>query len=258
MEIMRGPMNFSTNDDCGFLIEGFENPPLLMTPYNPPYYRDLMEDAGMVKAKDLFAFIYVVCERLPEKIYRVASIAEKRGITVRRINKKRLFSEMMLFKDIYNSAWHRNWGFIPLNDEVLAYTVRSLKSLVREDLMVIAESKGMPVGFLGMIPDYNVVLRAMRGKLNIPGLIKALYYSHRITDLRLLLLGIREEYRNKGVDALMFREGFKGVRAGNYKRVEFSWILEDNIPVIRMAEMIEGQLYKKYRIYEKKINLNIA
>lgn len=247
--IMRGPMNFSTNEECGFLIEGYQYPPFIMTPYNPPYYNDFMERYGMRKAKDLYAFIHEIKDRLPEKILRVAALAEKRGITIRPVNKDRFDSEMLLFKDVYNSAWEMNWGFIPLTDEELYYLGSRLRDIVVPDLTLIAEDNGIPVGFMGLLPDYNQVLRKMKGRLNPLSLAKALYYSKRITDLRLLLLGIKREYRHKGVDALLFREGFKAAKRG-YKRVEFSWILEDNLPVQRLIEMVEARLYKKYRIYE--------
>jgi len=253
MEIMRGPMNFSTNEECGFLIEGFDSPPMLMTTYNPPYYNDLMSRFGMVKAKDLYAFIYNVREELPEKIDRVAALAERRGIRARPLDKKNFMTDMMFFREVYNSAWQHNWGFIPMTEEELLYSAKRLKPLVVQDLVIIAEKDGEPVGFLGHVPDFNSVLQHMHGRLTPMTILKALYYSRRISDLRLLLLGIKEQYRNKGVEALLFREGFKGVRKGGYKRVEFSWILEDNIPVIRIVEMIGGELYKKYRIYEKNI-----
>ncbi|GAB4408908.1 MAG: hypothetical protein OHK0032_04390 [Thermodesulfovibrionales bacterium] len=253
MRAMRGPMNFSTNEECGFLIDGFDNPPMLMTPYNLPYYNDLMEGYGMQKAKDLYAFICTIRERLPEKINRVAAIAEKRGISVRPVDKGRFYEEMKVFKEVYNSAWQKNWGFIPLTDDELYYLGERLKQIAVPELTLIAEDDGMPVGFMGLLPDFNYVLRHMKGKLNPLTLLKALYYSRKIKDLRLLLLGIKQEYRNKGVDALLFREGFRGVRKGGYKRVEFSWILEDNIPVQRLVEMIGGRLYKRYRIYEKAI-----
>jgi hypothetical protein len=253
LNIMRGPMNFSTNEECGFLIEGFDSPPMLMTPYNPPYYNELMNAYGMVKSKDLYAFIYETQEELPEKVLRVASLAEKKGITIRPIDKKKFMYDMQSFKRLYNSAWEKNWGFIPIMDDELAYNAARLKPLVIPNLTIIAEKDGEPVGFLGMIPDYNLVLRKMHGRLNPVTAVKALYYSKKITDLRLLLLGIKAEYRNKGVEALLFRAGFKGIKEGNYKRVEFSWILEDNIPMIRISEMVGGRLYKKYRIYEKKI-----
>jgi hypothetical protein len=254
MDIMRGPMNFSTNEECGFLIEGFNSPPMLMTPYNPPYYNDLMERYGMIKSKDLYAYIYEVLEELPSKILRVAEIAEKKGVIVRHVNKKRFNQDMKIFKDVYNSAWGKNWGFIPLTDQELVHLAMRLKTIVVPELTLIAEKDKVPVGFMGLLPDFNFVIKHMNGKISPLSIAKALYYSKKIKDLRLLLLGIKSEYRNKGVDALLFREGFKGVKKGKYKRVEFSWILEDNIPVQRIIEMIGGRLYKKYRIYEKKFD----
>ncbi len=253
MSILRGPMNFSTNEECGFLIEGFDQPPLLMTPYNPPYYRALMEGAGMNKAKDLYAYIYDVQKNLPEKILRVASIAEKRGIHVRQINKKKFHEEMLIFKDVYTSAWEKNWGFIPPTNEEMLHMGNKLKTIVVPDLTLIAEKNNVPVGFMGLLPDFFFVLKHMNGKINPITIAKALYYSRKIKDLRLLLLGIKPEYRNKGVDALIFREGFKGVRKGGYRRVEFSWILEDNIAVQRLVEMMGATLYKKFRVYEKSL-----
>jgi len=121
------------------------------------------------------------------------------------------------------------------------------------ELTLIAEDNAHPVEFLGMAPDFNIVLAKMKGSMNLLSIMKGLYFSRKMRDLRLLLLGIKKDYRNQGVDALLFREGFKGVRNGGYKRVEFFWILEDNIPVQRIVEMVGGRLYKKYRIYEKTI-----
>jgi hypothetical protein len=157
------------------------------------------------------------------------------------------------FREVYNSAWENNWGFIPMTEDELDYSAKRLKPLVVPDMTIIAEKDGQPVGFLGMLPDFNFVLRKMHGNLNPMTIAKALYYSRKIPDLRLLLLGIKAEYRNRGVDGILFREAFKGVRRGKYQRVEFSWILEDNIPIIRLVEMIGGKLYKRYRIYETEI-----
>jgi GNAT superfamily N-acetyltransferase len=253
LTIMRGPMNFSTNEECGFLIDGFDEAPMLMTSYNPPYYNELMKGYGLVKAKDLHAYIYQVEEELPEKIMRVAAIAEKRGITTKQVTKNYFMEAMRGFREVYNSAWENNWGFIPMTEDELDYSSKRLKPLVVPDMTIIAEKDGQPVGFLGMLPDFNFVLRKMHGNLNPMTIAKALYYSRKIPDLRLLLLGIKAEYRNRGVDGILFREAFKGVRSGKYQRVEFSWILEDNIPIIRLVEMTGGKLYKRYRIYEKEI-----
>jgi hypothetical protein len=253
MDTMQGPMSFSTNEECGFLIDGFHSQPLLMTPYNPPYYIDLMEGYGLQKAKDLYAYILDIPDELPQKIHRVADIVAKTGVTVRPVDKKHFDHDMFIFKDVYNSAWEKNWGFIPMTDEELLYLSNNLKPVVVPELTLIAEKNGDPVGFMGMLPDFNVVLKHMKGKTNPLSIIKAFYYAKKIKDLRMLLLGIKNEYRNKGIDALLFREGFKGVKQGGYKRVEFSWILEDNIPVQRLIGMIGGRLYKKYRIYEKRL-----
>jgi len=253
MDIMRGPMSFSTNEECGFLIEGFDSPPMLMMPYNPGYYNDFMERYGMEKAKDLHAYIHDMPEEPPQKILRVAGIAEKSGIRARQLDKKNFDFDMRMFQEVYNSAWERNWGFLPLNDEDLAYMCKNLKPVIVPELTWIAEKNGEPVGFLGLLPDFNFVLKRMNGKMNPVSIIRALYYSRKIKDLRLLLLGIKAEYRNRGVDALLFREGFYNVKKGGYQRVEFSWILEDNIPIQRIVEMIGGRLYKKYRIYEKRL-----
>ena len=253
MEIMRGPMNFSSNEEWGFLIKGFDIPPMLMTPYNPPYYNDLVAEYGMVKVKELYAFIYDVQDEPPEKVLRISELSEKRGIKVRTVDKKNFISGMQAFKDVYNSAWAENWGFLPLTDEELLYSAKRLKPLSVPELTLIAEKDGEPVGFIGLIPDYNVVLRQMHGKLNPATALKALYYSRKITDLRLLLLGVKAEYRNRGIEALLIREGFKGIKQGNYSRLEFSWILQDNIPTIKLVEIAGGRLYKKYGIYEKVI-----
>lgn len=253
MALMRGPMNFSTNDECGMLIEGFDEPPMIMMPFNPPYYNELAEKAGLSKARDLYAYIYDVRERLPEKVLRVAAIVEKRGITVRPINMKQFISDMMIFRDVYHSAWEKNWGFVPMTEKELVYAAERLRQIIVPEMTLIAEEDGKPIGFMGMVPDANFVLKHMKGSMGPVSLAKALYYSRKIKDLRVMLLGVKKEFRNKGVEALLFREGFKPIKKGNYQRVEFSWILEDNVAVQRTIETMDGRLYKKYRIYEKAL-----
>ncbi|MBI4698048.1 MAG: N-acetyltransferase [Nitrospirae bacterium] len=253
MSIIRGPMNFSSNEELGLLVEGFEEPPMVMMPYNFPYYKKLFERCGLRKAKDLFAYIIDVPKKLPEKAYRVSGIAEKQGITARPFNMKAFKSEMNLFKGIYNSAWEKNWGFVPMTDEEIDHTAKKLKQIMIPELTLIAECKGEAVGFMMMLPDFNFVLKKINGRLFPLGLPKALWYSRKIKDLRLLLLGIKPGYRRRGVDSLLFIEGLKTMLAKGFKRVEFSWILEDNYPVQRVIETFNGRLYKKYRIYEKEI-----
>lgn len=252
-DTVRGPMNFSTNEEVGFLIDGFDDHPILMTPYSKRYYPALMETAGYAKVKDLYAFLHNVEDSLPEKILRAAAIAEKRGVTCRQLTRGEFPMAMRAFKDIFNSAWSDNWGFVPITDEEIEDSVRQLKPIINPDVMSLAFHNGEPIGFCGMVPDFNVVLQKMRGKINPVTICKALYYRSRIKDLRMLLLGIKKEYRNKGVDGILFREAFKGVKSGGYARVEFSWILEENIATIRLTEMIGSRRWKTFRIYEKPI-----
>ncbi|HMK43895.1 MAG TPA: GNAT family N-acetyltransferase [Dissulfurispiraceae bacterium] len=253
MDTVRGPMNFSTNEELGFLVEGFDEPSILMTPYNKRYYDALMAACGYGKVRDLYAFLHDVRDALPEKILRAAAIAEKRGITAHQLKKSEFPAAMRAFKDIFNSAWSDNWGFVPMTDEEIEDSVRLLQPIIKPEVMALAFHSGEPVGFIGMVPDYNVVLRQMRGRLTPITVMKALYYSRKITDLRMLLLGVKKEYRNKGVDGILFREAFKGVKSGGYKRVEFSWILEENLSTIRLAEMIGSRRWKVFRIYERRM-----
>jgi len=253
LHIMRGPMNFSTNEECGLLVEGFDEPPMIMMPYNHPYYRDLLEGCGLRKAKDLLAYIIEIPERLPEKVYRVSGIARKNGVMARPIEMRRFSDELMIFKSIYNSAWQRNWGFIPMTDEEIDYMAGKLKQIIIPELTLIAEYRGEPVGFMMILPDINHVLKRLNGRLFPFGIFKALWYSRQIRDVRLLLLGIKEGFRRRGVDALLFTEAFRYGRMKGYRRVEFSWILEDNYPVQNLIRMVDGRVYKRYRIYEAKI-----
>lgn len=253
MTVVRGPMNFSVNEECGLLIEGFDKPPMIMMPYNFPYYQKLLERSGLSKAKDLYAYIADVMARLPEKVYRVADIAKKRGIKVRPINLKSFDSEMQTFKRIYDSAWEKNWGHIPMTDEEIAHMARKLKPVIIPELALIAEYGNEPVGFMMFLPDLNYVLKKLNGRLFPLGIFRALWYSRKIKDVRLLLLGIKEGFRRRGVDSLLFIEGLRAVHKRGYKRAEFSWVLEDNYPVRRIIDTIEGRLYKKYRIFEGKI-----
>jgi GNAT superfamily N-acetyltransferase len=253
MDRMRGPMSFSTNEECGFLLEGFDEPPMIMMPYNPLFYNDLSEKYGLIKVKDLYAYIHEMQEELPDKVLRVADIAEKRGITVRHIDMKKFLDDMLIFREVYHSAWEENWGFVPMTDEELHYSAGRLKQIIVPELTAIAEKDGLPVGFFGIVPDVNSVLKKMNARLNPISILKALYYSRKIDDSRALLLGIGKEYRNKGVEALMFRKVFPALKKGGFRRVEFSWILEDNIPVQRTIEIFGGKLYKKYRICEKPL-----
>jgi GNAT superfamily N-acetyltransferase len=254
LKIMRGPMNLSMNEECGFLYEGFDTPSMLMIPYNPPYYNELTEAYGMKKVKDLYCYITDVPSELPLKIVRIAQFAEKQGISVRTINLKNLKEELYSFMEVYNSAWRENWGFIPITKKEVDYLAERLKPVVVPEFVIVAEKDSQPVGFFGAIPDFNEVLRRIKGRLTPLAIVKALYYKRKIQLIRLLLFGVKKDFRHKGVESIMIREAFKGAIKYGFKKCEFSWILEDNYDTINLTQIVGAKKYKTLRIYEKEIN----
>ena len=256
METMRGPMNPSTNDECGFLLEGFDSPPMIMMPYTPGYYLDYMHRSGFVKAKDLYAYLVIPDEvKAIERLERISGGIRKKitGLTVRHADIKKFDKELNIIKDIYNSAWARNWGFVPMTDEEINSMAKRLKPLLVQELLIIAEVNGDPAAFFMVVPDYNQVLSHLNGRLGLTGLVKFFWYSRKITGIRGMTLGVKEKYRKKGIEGLLYLEAFRAAVKMGYNRTEMSWILEDNVLMQRGCEMMGGRLYKKYRIYEKKI-----
>jgi len=256
ISIMRGPMNPSTNDECGFLLEGFDSPPMIMMTYTPPYYLDYMAQCGLRKAKDLYALILNIDEvTAGNRLEKLSQGVKARvpGLTIRPLNMKAFKSELEKVKDIYNSAWFKNWGFVPMTNEEIDSMAKRLKPLIVPELAVMAEVDGKPAGFMLTVPDYNQVLARIDGKLGPIGILKFLWYSRKISDIRVMLLGVKEQYRKKGIEGLLYLESFKAAAKKGYKRSEMSWILEDNTVVLKGCELMGGKLYKKYRIYEKEI-----
>jgi GNAT superfamily N-acetyltransferase len=256
IEIMRGPMNPSTNDECGFLVQGFDSPPMIMMTYTPPYYLDYMEKCGLAKAKDLYAYISIIKDvAAGDRLEKLSSKIKGRlpGLTIRPMNMKNFNKELAAVKDIYNAAWSRNWGFVPMTDDEIDSMAKRLKPLIVPELAVMAEVDGKPAGFMLTVPDYNQVLAKLNGKLGLPEIIKFLWNSRKITDIRVIIMGVKEEYRRKGIEGLLYLESFKAALRKGYVRSEMSWVLEDNVLVQKGCELMGGKLYKKYRIYEKRL-----
>ncbi len=255
MTIMRGPMNPSTNDSCGFLLEGFNSPPVVMMTYNPRYYLDLMESYGLVKAKDLYAYFMDSSVPIPDKVKHIAELIRKRNnITIRSVNLKKWEEELHVVKQVYNDAWSKNWGFVPFTDEEIDHIAHELKPIIVPELAIVAEIEGEPAGFSLSIPDYNQALIHVKdGRLFPTGLLKLLWYKRKIDMIRVIIMGVRHKYRNIGIDAVFYYETYtRGIKMGYYKG-EFSWILEDNAPMNHTLEKLGSWVYKKYRIYEKTI-----
>lgn len=255
MDILRGPMNYSTNDTCGLLIEGFDGIPAILMPYNPPYYIDLFERNNLRKAMDLFAWWGDSKDGLDEKIVRVGEAAlRKENIVIRTLDMKHFDDEVKIIKRIYNDAWSANWGFVPMTDAEFDHLAKDLKPVVNPKLVLIAEQGERPVGFSLSIPDLNVALHKINGRLVPLGLLKVLYYSRKIAHVRVITLGvIKSLQKTRGLGALLYMETFRRCVAEGFPAGEFSWTLENNDLINRGMELLKAKIYKRYRIYERPI-----
>jgi len=255
MERIRGPMNFSTNDTCGLLIEGFNSSPLIMMPYNPPYYIDLLDKSELVKSKNLLAYFadYNIKKQIP-RMERLAQRATNSGnVVIRNLNFKNITHDIKVIKHIYNNAWSKNWGFVPMTNEEFDYMASDMKKIVDPDLALIAEIDGQPAGFSLALPDYNRIIKKCNGRLFPFGFLHFLFGKSSIDTVRLLTMGVVHQYRQKGLDVVFYLESIKRTFNKGYRGGELSWILEDNIMMNRILESIGAKVYKKYGIYEKPI-----
>jgi GNAT superfamily N-acetyltransferase len=250
-----GPMNPSTNEECAFLVEGFDRPPYIMMTHNPPYYATLAEEYGFRKARDLFAFVLEISPARLGRLERVAARARARnpGLTIRYVKLRDFAAELQLIRDVYNRAWDDNWGFVPPTREEFDSTADRLKSLAVPELVPIAFLDDEPAGFIVTIPNYNEVLAKMGGSLGPLSLVKFLTGRGKIRGCRVMLLGVCPEYRKRGVDVVLMASNNRAALELGYREAEFSWVLEENEMTKSAAKMFGARPYKRYRIYEKEI-----
>jgi len=253
-----GPIDYSTNYVCGLLIDGFEHPPTLLTSHNPRYYPPLIESCGFSKAKDWYAWWFSEFPEAAERLRKVATArAGRHGVTIRPVNLRKIEDESRLLRTIYNQAWEKNWGFVPFTPAEFDHLAREMKPLIVPQGTLLAEVGDEPVGFVIAVPDINVALRHINGRLTrfgFPiGLIKLLYYKTKIRTGRLVALGVVEKYRRAGIaETLVLRlmdEAFKRGFTG-----ELSMTLEDNHLINRFLAAIGAKKYKTYRIYRRQIS----
>jgi GNAT superfamily N-acetyltransferase len=250
-QVIRGPVNPSTNYECGMLVEGFDSTPMVMMTYNPRYYPVLMDQVGLRKAKDLYAYISNANTIDIDKIDRVADKAlNGAGVTVRPIDMKKFDAEVEQIWDVYNAAWARNWGFVPMSREEFLQMGKEMKQILKPDLVLIGEVGDRVVGFALALPDINQALKPAGGRLFPTGLLKILYYQRLIKNVRVLALGVVEEYRASGLAAGFYAMLVRNARKLGYGDSEMSWILEDNVLMNRSLEVMGAKRYKTYRIYE--------
>jgi GNAT superfamily N-acetyltransferase len=256
-EIM-GPIDYSTNYVCGLLIDGFQFSPTILTAHNPRYYPQLIESFGFAKVKDWYAWWFADPSKAVAQLRRLAARSQKRWpVAIRPAKLKQLRDESRRLREIYNLAWEKNWGFVPFTQEEIEFMTQELKPLLVPEFAWIAEIGNEPVGFTLCLPDINVVLRQLNGRLTrfgLPiGLVKLLFYKRRIRKGRLIALGVVEKYRRAGIaerlvlrvmEETMIKRGITG---------ELSMTLEDNFMINRFLDAIGAHRYKTYRIYSKSI-----
>ena len=252
-----GPLSFSMNDDVspGVLVSGFESPPFILMGHAFPYYQNLIESTGYEKAVDVLAFRMPIQQEInPRFVAIVERLKRTRNIKIRFFDPKNFWRDAKILVDIYNSAWDGNWGFVPFTEDEFIEIVKSLKQIYIRELVQIAEIDGEPVGWAMTLPNINEALIHINGKLFPFGLFKLMYWMKRVKGLRMWGLGIKPEYRKRGVDVMLYYHSLiEGKRLG-YTDGELSWVLETNIPIIRAAHYVKGEEYKRYRIYKKSIS----
>jgi GNAT superfamily N-acetyltransferase len=256
MTVLRGPGEYSnaTHERQGILIEGFEFPPTIDLTHNPPYYRDFMEKFGFAKAKDYYAYQMDVQTPPPERLADMAKIFQKRRqIETRQLVMKELRQEVRLIVKIYNDCWSNNWGFLPIMDEEADAIADSLQLVADPGLVRFAFVKGEPAAIMGAFPDPYYPLRPRwkwYGDHDIIRVLRLLRTKKHIPRIRLMFFGVRPDYRNMGIDAVLFNEVKAYAIEKGYTTCEASLLLEDNHLILSPSEFMGARRYKTWRIYD--------
>ncbi|HEY7288031.1 MAG TPA: hypothetical protein VH497_21430 [Vicinamibacterales bacterium] len=252
---VRGPINPSMNDNCGLLVDGFDTKPMLLMPHNPPEYGGFIEASGYQKVKDLYAWIYDLDQPIPDVVRRLAERRRERlALTIRTIRMNEFLREADRLRELYAGAWEKNWGFVAPTVEEFRHIAKDMKLIFDPRFAVVAEAQGRLVACAVALPDINQALGGTDGRLFPLGLVKLLGRKRYINQGRLLLLGIDPAFRSYGLFPLLLVELHNQVANTPYKRVEFSWVLEDNHDINRPAADGGARRYKTYRIYQKSLN----
>ena len=260
-DVMRGPASFSVNDECGLLVQGFDTPPTLMSPHNPPYYVTLIEGAGFTKAKNMLMYCKGAPDGLtetplPERLSRALKIITNRQkLTLRPLNMDDFDNEIELVKKVYNQAWEKNWGFIPMTNAEIDHLAQQFKPVIVPDLVPFVEKDGEVIGFALALPDFNVVFQSNRSGRMFPTALKLLWQlkTQRIHRLRILLLGIVPEFRGKGIDAVLYHWIWTKGHEHKMRWGEAGWILEDNAAMRQAASKVGFEPYKTYSMYDRAL-----
>jgi GNAT superfamily N-acetyltransferase len=251
---VRGPASSSLNEECGLLVDGFDRPPTVMMPYNPPYYATLIERAGYAKAMDLFSFYLRVNDFGIERIGRVVEkIKARERLVVRNFDLRDFKGEIRRLKAVYNDAWTDNWGFVPLTDDELDAMAHDLKPILEPKLACFVEVDGRPVGFSLVLPNLNEILRRMNGRLFPTGLLRILLGIKKVSSIRLVAMGVARDYHLRGLDAVLYENNFRRAQELRKEWSDIGWVLETNQVMVNTIERLGGRRYKTHRIFAAPI-----
>lgn len=252
---MRGPVAPTMNDECGLLVEGFESSPMVMMAYNPPYYLDIYDQLGLQGVRDLDAFYISGSAVAPERMIKITErVKRSLGLTLRPINLKNLDHDLKIIQELYNETLDRNWGFVPITFEDMKASAKDLVAIIDPELVVIAEKDGQAVAFSMVIPNINEFLWRAKGSPTWLRVLKFVWWlkTSRPKEARLAVLGVKKEFRNKGIGPLFYVEAL--VKGGaKFVGGELSWIEANNRDLIAGIEVIGAKRYKGYRVYEKPL-----
>ena len=249
---LMGPMNLSTNHECGLLVEGFEYPSMLGMPYNPPYYSNFLEEWGLVKAKDLVSFHIRDFKKIPEYLEgAMVRVRKRKRFSVRCLRMEQFEKELDILWEVYNSAWIHNWGFVPMTREEFIFASNEMRLIADPAFCLIAEVNGEPVGFSLTLPDINQVLKNMNGRLFPFGWFKFFMGKKKINSYRVLTLGVKKKFQRLGIDVHFYYETYKRCVEKKVPLCEMSWILEDNQAMLVPLHRMDAVIYRRHRIYER-------
>ncbi|MEX2107582.1 MAG: hypothetical protein WD827_01695 [Solirubrobacterales bacterium] len=258
-ERVLGPMDFTTNDELGILIEGYDLRPMILQPWHPPFYRELIEGSGYDKAMDLLMW-HLELGQLKEgdqfdpAIHAAAEKALRdEGVTIRNMRKREMANEVRRFMDVYNEAWGENWGFVPITDAEVEFQAKALKQVLDEEWAFMAEKDGEVIGAALTLPDINQVTAKMDGRLLPLGWLKFLRGKGKIDQVRVFALGVKHDYRHTGVAAGLYLKHLENATPDGVSGGETGWILETNGPMNRAMEGMGGRIVKRYRIYQRAL-----
>jgi len=252
IKLVVGPENFTTNDSCGILVDGFQEPPVLMMPYNKQYYKKLLLDYGFQSLTELYQ--YRICSNEWGKLfYNQLLLLQERlkisGITVRFLNMKKLDGELKILRYLYNESNEDNWGFVPLTEQEFHYMAQGLKKIAERESLLIAEKDGQPIGYMISLPDFNMVFKKIRnGKLTIGGLYHLISWKKIVDKIRLMILGVLPEFRKKGVDGILYLHLYNYIKKRNLNYAEICYVMEQNSSVLQLLNHLQAERVKTYQL----------